>query len=215
MTSHTVCNRTQSRGTSRGAACPEQDSSDKPLFVGTEADSALVGEWGRLMAAAQVGDIKAYRILLSEVTVRLRRYYAGRLPPAMCEDAIQDILLAIHDKRHTYDHTRSFGPWLTAIVQYKWIDRCRSLKSEAATPPGEDIRIPEYGDSGIAGAAFQELISELKPPQAGAVRPAKPEKKGLGRFSRVTGHLPSRVRVNFHGGLKWLANIIKDTSDAV
>ena len=35
-------------------------------------------------------------------------YYARRLPPAMTEDAVQDVLLAIHEKRHTYDPCPSF-----------------------------------------------------------------------------------------------------------
>ena len=88
--------------------------------------------WDRLMAAAQVGDANAYRILLSELSAWLRRYFARRLPRAMTEDAVQDVLLAIHEKRHTYDPTRPFGPWLAAIARYKWIDRLRSLKADAA-----------------------------------------------------------------------------------
>ena len=55
------------------------------------------------MAAAQVGDASAYRTLLTELSPWLRRYYARRLPPAMTEDAVQDVLLAIHEKRHTSD----------------------------------------------------------------------------------------------------------------
>lgn len=167
------------------------------------------------MAAAQVEDVNAYRILLSEVAVRLRPYYASRLPPVMTEEAVQDILLAIHEKRHTYDPTRSFGPWLTAIARYKWIDRFRSLKSAAAKPLGEDIRIPEHGDSGIADATFQPLLAELKPPQAEVVRLVKPESHSIGQLSRVTGQLTSLLKGNFQRGLKRLADIIKDTSDAV
>jgi len=49
------------------------------------------------MAAAQVGDVNAYRILLVELASWLRRYYARRLPPSMTEDAVQDVLLAIHE----------------------------------------------------------------------------------------------------------------------
>jgi Sigma-70 region 2 len=71
-----------------------------------------VKNWDRLMAAAQAGDARAYRTLLSELAPWLRRYYARRLPPAMTEDAVQDVLLAIHEKRHTYDPERPFGPWI-------------------------------------------------------------------------------------------------------
>ena len=43
--------------------------------------------------------------------------YARRLPPSMTDDAVQDVFLAIHEKRHTYDPARPFGPWLAAIAR--------------------------------------------------------------------------------------------------
>ncbi|MEW5688159.1 MAG: hypothetical protein AB1942_24845 [Pseudomonadota bacterium] len=55
-----------------------------------------------LMAASMAGDTAAYRLLLVEVRQWLQRYYARRLPPAIVEDAVQDALIAVHDKRHTY-----------------------------------------------------------------------------------------------------------------
>ena len=108
--------------------------------------------WDRMMAAAQAGDANAYRTLLTELAPWLRRYYARRLPPAMTEDAVQDVLLAVHEKRHTYDPSRPFGPWLAAIARYKWIDQLRSLKAEAVEPLDEDIGVPDHGDCVIAGS---------------------------------------------------------------
>ena len=87
------------------------------------------------MAAAQRGDASAYHRLLSEVAIWLRRYYARRLPPAMIDDTIQDTLIAVHEKRHTYDPSRPFGAWLAAIARYKWIDALRSLEGEANGGP--------------------------------------------------------------------------------
>ena len=66
------------------------------------------------MVAAQQGNAGAYRRLLDELRKWLCRFYARRLPPAMVEDAVQDALIAIHDKRHTYDPERPFKPWLVA-----------------------------------------------------------------------------------------------------
>ncbi|HEY1411315.1 MAG TPA: sigma factor, partial [Rhodopila sp.] len=118
--------------------------------MSAKAGDAPGQDWDRMMAAAQVGDANAYRTLLAELAVWLRRYYARRLPPAMTEDAVQDVLLAIHEKRHTYDPERPFGPWLAAIARYKWIDRLRSLKAEASEPLDENIGVPDHGDSVIA-----------------------------------------------------------------
>ena len=78
--------------------------------------------WDKLMAAAQAGDAAAYRQLLREISAWLKRYYSRRLPPSMIDDVSQEVLLAIHAKRHTYDPQRPFIAWLSAIARYKWID---------------------------------------------------------------------------------------------
>src|ERR1700761_9558585 len=106
--------------------------------------------WDRMMAAAQAGDADAYKTLLAELVLWLRRYYARRLPPAMIEDAVQDVLLAVHEKRHTYDPSRPFGPWLAAIARYKWIDRLRSLKADASEPLDENMGAPDHEDSVVS-----------------------------------------------------------------
>jgi RNA polymerase sigma factor (sigma-70 family) len=170
--------------------------------------------WDRMMAAAQGGDANAYRTLLAELAPWLRRYYARRLPPAMTEDAVQDVLLAIHEKRHTYDPARPFGPWLAAIARYKWIDRLRSLKAEAAEPLDENIGVPDHGDAVIAGSTFQQLLAELKPAQAEAIRLVKLEGYSVEEASQATGQSISLIKVNVHRGIKRLTNIIKAAGDA-
>jgi len=181
--------------------------------VSTEADNALGRDLDRLMAAAQAGDVDAYRTLLSELAVWLRRYYVTRLPPAMIEDAVQDVLLAIHEKRHTYDPKRSLAPWLAAITRYKWIDCLRSLKSEAAEPLGEYLGKADHGDGVIAGTTCQQP-AELQPPRAEVVRPVKLESHGIEEAFRATGRLPALIKVNFHRGIRRLADIIRATGDA-
>jgi len=172
--------------------------------VSTKVDNAPGKTWDRLMAAAQVGDANAYRTLLSELAVWLRRYYTRRLPPAMTEDAVQDVLLAIHEKRHTYDPERPFRPWLAAIARYKWIDRLRSLKAEVAEPFDENIGTPDHGDSVIAGSTLQQILAELKPPQAEAIRLVKLEGYSVEEASRATGQSISLIKVNIHRGIKRL-----------
>ena len=103
--------------------------------------------WDALMAAAQGGDASAYHRLLSEVAICLRRYHARRLPPAMIDDAIQDALIAVHRKRHTYDPSRPFGAWLTAIARYKWIDALRSLNAKPTEVLSDDIAVPDHEEA--------------------------------------------------------------------
>jgi RNA polymerase sigma-70 factor (ECF subfamily) len=170
--------------------------------------------WDQMMAAAQVGDANAYRTLLSELTPWLRRYYSRRLPLAMTEDAVQDVLLAIHEKRHTYDPERPFGPWLAAIARYKWIDRLRSLKAEAVEPLDENIGIPDHEDTVVAGSTFEQLLAELKAPQAEAIKLVKIEGYSVEEAAKATGQSVSLIKVNIHRGLKRLASIIKAGGDA-
>jgi RNA polymerase sigma factor (sigma-70 family) len=177
-------------------------------------DDASGQNWDKLMAAAQVGDASAYRTLLDELSSWLRRYYARRLPPAMTEDAIQDVLLAIHEKRHTYDPARPFGPWLAAIARYKWIDRLRSLKAEASEPLDENIGVPDHGEAVVTGSTFQQLLAELKPSQAEAIRLVKLEGYSVEEASQATGQSISLVKVNIHRGLRRLASMIEATRDA-
>jgi RNA polymerase sigma-70 factor (ECF subfamily) len=178
------------------------------------AGDASGRNWDRMMAAAQGGDANAYKSLLAELVPWLRRYYARRLPPAMTEDAVQDVLLAVHEKRHTYDPARPFGPWLAAIARYKWIDRLRSLKAEAAEPLDENISVPDHGDAVIAGSTFQRLLAELKRPQAEAIRLVKLEGYSVEEASRASGQSVSLIKVNIHRGLKRLANIVRTAGDA-
>ena len=171
-------------------------------------------DWDRLMAAAQRGDADAYKVLLAGLAGWLRRYYARRLPPAMMEDAVQDALLAIHEKRHTYDPARPFAPWLAAVARYKWIDRLRSLRTHAAEPLGEDVGVPDHGDSVVAGSTLRQMLAELKPAQAEAIRLVKLEGYSVEEASRATGQSASLVKVNIHRGLKRLAGMVEAAGNA-
>ena len=48
------------------------------------------------------------------------------------EDVVQEILIGVHAKRHTWDDTRPFLPWLYTITRYKFIDTARRLRRESS-----------------------------------------------------------------------------------
>jgi RNA polymerase sigma-70 factor (ECF subfamily) len=189
------------------------DRSDMAQTVNAEA--GVTGQnWDEMMAAAQVGDAHVYKTLLAELALWLRRYYARRLPLTMTEDAVQEVLLAIHEKRHTYDPGRPFGPWLAAIARYKWIDRLRSLKADATEPLDENIGVPNHEDAVVAGLTFEKLLAELKTPQAEAIKLVKINGLSVEEAAKASGQSVSLVKVNIHRGLKRLANIVKADGDA-
>jgi RNA polymerase sigma-70 factor (ECF subfamily) len=87
-------------------------------------------EWTDLMLSANAGDSVAYHRLLKAVTPVLRAgarrglARAGQ-PPDQAEDIVQDILLAVHLKRQTWNVDAPFAPWLFAIARNKLIDALR------------------------------------------------------------------------------------------
>lgn len=105
----------------------------------TEYGDAVTREvrWAEAMRAERRGDGVAYERLLKEVAVMLRRLIRSHLARFdlrvdETEDVVQEILIGLHGKRHTWDDMRPFMPWLYTITRYKFIDTARRLRRDAA-----------------------------------------------------------------------------------
>lgn len=158
-------------------------------------------DWSAWMAAAQAGDSACYRRLLTELQSWLMGYFKRRLPPGVVEDAVQEVLIAIHEKRHTYDPRKPFGPWLAAIARYKWIDRLRALKRAPSEPLVDDIAIGDHGQAVISATVLEALLCQLKPAQAECIRLVKLHGYSVEEASSRTGQSASLVKINIHRGL--------------
>ena len=82
------------------------------------------------MLAARRGDEASYRKLLADVARYTRGWVSRNLHSAGCpdadlEDVVQEILLALHLKRHTWKADERFSPWLNGIVRHKVTDSMR------------------------------------------------------------------------------------------
>ena len=166
-------------------------------------------EWGRLMAAAQDGDGIAFRRLLDGLRRWLERFYARRLPPAFVDDAVQDTLIAIHEKRHTYDRTRPFRPWLNAVARYKWIDRLRSMGRARTDVLDDDIAVGDHENAVLSATLLDRLMAELKPAQSAVIRLVKIDGFSIEEAAKRTGQSGALVKVNIHRGLAKLAAIVE------
>lgn len=88
------------------------------MFPEYETDATLTeAELQALMIASVEGDARSYERLLTAVSDRLRTYFGRRLIPGgrdagAVEDLVQEVLLGIHTKRHTYDRRQPFTPWM-------------------------------------------------------------------------------------------------------
>lgn len=165
------------------------------------------------MAAAQQGDKAAYRRLLVELRSWLTRFYSRKLPAPVIEDVVQDTLIAIHEKRHTYDPQRPLKPWATAIARYKWIDRLRSMRREATEPLDDDVETGDHEAAVTSAVTLNRLLARLSPTQAESIRLVKLNGLSIREASAKTGQSESLVKVNVHRGLGRLARIVQGDRD--
>lgn len=93
----------------------------------TESDTSRAA-WPQLMVRAQDGDQIAYCRLLKAIVPVIRGLVRRKIrqDEALVEDVVQDVLLAVHRVRHTYDPDRPFLPWLAAIASARAIDALRA-----------------------------------------------------------------------------------------
>ncbi len=81
------------------------------------------------MVKAQNGDGVAYDVLLYRLYTFLRGYLRVKLNQnEEVENLIQEVLMAMHKSRHTYDSEKPFMSWFLAITHYKHIDFLRKRK---------------------------------------------------------------------------------------
>ena len=91
--------------------------------------------WAEAMRAERRGDAIAYERMLKEVATALRRSLAARLfrvglGAHEADDLVQEILMGLHRKRHTWNPARPFLPWLHTITRYKLIDFMRHRRGD-------------------------------------------------------------------------------------
>src|ERR1700732_4095339 len=103
-----------------------------------------------LMLLSLAGDAVAYRMFLDELTAHLRSYLRRRLGglPDEVEDLLQELLLAVHNKRHTYDPKPPLTAWVQAIARYKLVDL------NVVTPDGRFVYVSNAGSGSISGFAI-------------------------------------------------------------
>ncbi|MBB3034810.1 sigma-70 family RNA polymerase sigma factor [Alteriqipengyuania lutimaris] len=163
-----------------------------------------------LMRRSQRGDRQAYNVLLTESRMWLERFFRRRVPPSQIDDLVQDVLMAVHRKRATWDPARAYLPWLAAIARYRWVDHLRKAYRSATSELGDhDVAEDSEEDSTIARLSLDRLFIELPEKQAEAIELVKIDGLSIREASERTGQSESLVKVNIHRGLKKLGKIIE------
>lgn len=167
--------------------------------------------FARLMQATQKGDKAATNVLLSEVGVWLERYFSRRVPPHAIDDLVQDVLIAVHTKRATWDPKRPFLPWLAAIARYRWVDHLRRVyKHDSKELMEEDAVEDSDEDVVMARISLDRLLVQLPDKQSEVIEMVKIDGLSIREAASRTGQSESLVKVNIHRGLKKLATVVED-----
>ena len=169
-----------------------------------------------LMLAGLDGNAASYRALLDRLSRRLRAYYKSKLAriergAAEAEDLVQEAILAIHLKRHTYDPVEPLTPWVHAIARYKLIDFLRRTRSSLADVPIDEAdQVMAHDDNVDAESTLdlKRLMQRLPEKMRCSIAAVKLEGQSIAEAADRCGISESGVKVNIHRGLKALAALI-------
>ena len=175
-----------------------------------------------LMLQSLSGDGASYRLFLDELSLHLRSFLRRRLTrqPEEIEDIVQELLLAIHNQRHTYDARLPLTVWVHAIARYKVIDWLRrssrhDLLNDSLDEREELFAAPD--DTGAAEASLDitKLLQQLPERQRLPIQYVKIEGGSVADAAKRIGISESAVKIGIHRGLKVLAASIARSDERV
>lgn len=170
--------------------------------------SAGEEELADLLRASIAGDERAYAAFLENVASRVRAFARRRmaLGGVDAEDVVQETLLAIHLKRHTWRQDAPVLPWIFAIARFKMIDAFRRsgrVKEVDIQAFSETLAEPETESA--SSRDIGRAIEALTPAQKAVVSSISVEGCSIADTARALDMSEGAVRVAFHRGLAAIA----------
>ena len=171
-------------------------------------NDAEEGELARLLRAAIGADEKAYAEFLQRAACLVRsfarrRIVRGGIDP---EDIVQETLLAVHAKRHTWRANEPVLPWLYAIARYKLIDAFRRQGRRVEIEIGEiadTLASPEVET--VRDGEVKRALAALTPGQRSVVAAVTVDGHSVSETAETLGISEGAVRVALHRGLTTIA----------
>ncbi len=120
---------------------------------------------------------------------------------------MQEILLAVHLKRHTWKETEPLSPWVRAIARYKTVDAMRRRGWHFHVPI-DDFAETLASDDAEPGPSEREVnrkLDRLTARQRDVVRAVTVAGCSIGEAADRLGMTPGAARVALHRGLSALA----------
>jgi RNA polymerase sigma-70 factor (ECF subfamily) len=167
-----------------------------------------------LLLQGMEGNAQAYQAFLKGLSTHLRAFLRRRLSalPDDIEDLVQDILLAVHNQRHTYRPDQPLTAWVNAMARYKLIDllRSRSGRETLHDPIDDDMALFATNDHEAADARrdVNKLLQQLPDNQRLPIVHTKLEGLSVSEAAAATGMSESAIKVGVHRGMKALAALM-------
>jgi len=165
-------------------------------------------ELSRLMRAAIAGDERAYADFLHRIAALVRGFVRRKIVQGGVdpEDVVQETLLAIHVKRHTWRQDAPVLPWIYAIARFKLIDafRRRGRRIEIEIDEiAETFAEPEAET--VSERDINRALDGLPPAQRSVVSSISVDGRSIGETAAKLGVSETAVRVSLHRGLAAIA----------
>ena len=185
------------------------------LFI---AELNTEAELRSLMVAALQGNGNAHHALLTRLAVKLRGFFGRRLgrDAADVEDLVQEVLIAVHTRRDTYDTSRPLTSWVYAIAHYKLTD-CLRRNSRRDYVPLEDtleLFTPDETEQCSAQRDLAHILAMLPETQQQAIKLTRIEGLSTAEAAQRCGQSESLIKVNVHRGLKRLMALYAESPQA-
>lgn len=170
-----------------------------------------------LLLAGLAGDSAAYSQFLKSCAAALRAYVRNRMrqDPAGAEDIVQDVLLALHTKRDTYNPDEPICPWIYAIARYRMIDHWRKTGRRGvhvALDDTDELFAEAHDQATDARMDLTKLLALLPTKQRAAIQAVKLEERSVEDTARALGISISDVKISVHRGIKALAKHVAQTT---
>jgi RNA polymerase sigma-70 factor, ECF subfamily len=163
-----------------------------------------------LMLLSLDGDEVAYRCLLDMLRHLLVNYYGRRLArsvPADVDDLVQETLLALHQRRITYDRGRPFTAWFFTIARHKLVDHYRRAggRAHVGTEILEEMADGYSEDAVSAGMDVNRLLAGLPAWQGEMIRQVRLEGHSVADTAMRSGRSEAVVKISVFRGIKAMA----------